>query len=243
MPPALRPVPKVLSTARAAARAAAADRALLRRLLQQSLPADLLARLDIEALIAAIVATATVDESVTAPGSDGEGAPPTPPSKASAVNIRVTQALPGVPASAVDNAALGDKLAEELNRRLASQGLSAEVTATATDASSGGSSSGTAAGHRHLLQASGSYGGGCILVYIIVVGGAPGQAPSAVTAAARSASLTATQDTSVLRVLLQVSHLQPAQALCVTCLGLDMRPAWPGFFFCWLEQQTAVKLF
>jgi hypothetical protein len=58
----------------------------------------------------------------------------------------------------------------ELNKALAKDGLSATVTATATDA--------PASGRRRLLQGSygddkgGAYGGGisCIVVYVIAVG-------------------------------------------------------------------------
>jgi hypothetical protein len=51
----------------------------------------------------------------------------------------------------INAAALGDGMATELNKNLASKGLTAQVTATATDQAAGSG--------RRLQQAGGSYGG------------------------------------------------------------------------------------
>ncbi len=219
---------QVLAIARAAAEAVATDRAVLRRLLQLCLPADLLASLDIEALLDAMIASTAVDGSVAAPGSGGSGSgngtgtsSPSPPGKAATISLRVTQELPQVPASAVDATALGRQMAQELNQGLAAQGLTAEVTATATDAS------GSSTAGRRLQQGGGAYGGGCTLVYIITIAVPPGQAPSSVTSVARSVSLATARDEGVLRSLLEVG------GPCRRCCGImgEVRllfrlPAW-----------------
>jgi hypothetical protein len=221
---------QVLGIASAAAEAVATDRAALRRLLQLCLPADLLASLDIEALLDAMIASTAVDGSVAAPGSGGNGtgtSSPSPPSKAATISLRVTQELPQVPASSVDATALGRQMAQELNRGLAAQGLTAEVTATATDAS-GSSTSG-----RRLQQSGGAYGGGCTLVYIITIAVPPGQAPSSVTSVARSVSLATARDEGVLQSLLEVGLVATAAApgrawaaVQVACLAITCL-AWP----------------
>jgi hypothetical protein len=183
----------VSQIASAAAKAAATDRAILRRLLQLCLPADLLNSLDIDALIDAMIASTVVETDVsggsgsggmTPPGSvaktpPGSGArtPPgsgarTPPGVAAkSVSVEVKQTIPGVSAADLDTSKLGAGMATELNKDLAKKGLTATVTATATDK--------PAAGRRRLQQASG-YGGeptsggygeeegpGCIVVYVV----------------------------------------------------------------------------
>jgi hypothetical protein len=172
--------PQVSQIAQAAAKAAATDRAILRRLLQLCLPADLLATLDIDALIDAMIASTVVEADIsggsgmTPPGSSAKTPPgsggKTPPGVAAkSVSVEVKQTIPGVSAADVDTSKLGAGMAAELNKDLAKKGLTATVTATATD---------SPAGRRRLQQAggygeeptTGSYGEegpGCIVVYVV----------------------------------------------------------------------------
>ncbi len=208
-------LPQVAEIAKAASQAVATDRSVLRRLLQDCLPADLLARLDIEALIDAMIASTVVTVDVTdsgsgktPPGKTPSGKTPpgktppgkTPPGKANEVSVQVTQTLPGVPASAVDEKALGDKMAEEMNKNLAKDGLTATVTATASDAPATG---------RRLQQSGGyggGYGGGCILIYVIIIPIPAGSTPSAVTTIAKTTATNTATNPTVLMALLTVSH-------------------------------------
>ncbi len=196
-------LPQVAEIAKAASQAVATDRSVLRRLLQDCLPADLLARLDIEALIDAMIASTVVAAGGIDPGSGSGKTPPgktppgkTPPGKANEVSVQVTQTLPGVPASAVDEKALGDAMAEEMNKNLAKDGLTATVTATASDA--------PATGRR--LQQSGGYGGGCILIYVLIIPIPAGSTPSAVTTIAKTTATNTATNPTVLMALLTVSH-------------------------------------
>ncbi len=97
-------------------------------------------------------------------------------------------------------------MAAALNADLASSGLTAKVTATASDAPA--SSSG-----RRLLA--GGYGGGpeavtftssggCVIVYNLVIPIPAGQSPSAVASLAQASATNTAQDSAVVVALLKV---------------------------------------
>ena len=94
----------------------------------------------------------------------------------------------------------------ELNKELGKKGLTATVTATATDA--------LASGRRLLQQGSygddgtgGAYGGGisCVVVYVIVIPIPAGQTASSVESVGAATALATAKNPSVLMILLTVS--------------------------------------
>jgi hypothetical protein len=105
----------------------------------------------------------------------------------------------------------------ELNKALSKDGLSATVTATATDA--------LASGLRLLQQGgygddtgSGAYGGGisCVVVYVIVIPIPAGRTASSVESVGAATALATAKNPSVLMILLTVSG-QLALRMC--CRG------------------------
>jgi hypothetical protein len=230
MVPAGRDAADVLGKAKAAAQATATNRDVLRRLLASAVD---IGSLDIEDLITAMIASTKVEGEVAAdagstrspspggkspsPGSKSPAAPsgkspsPSPggkspgPAAANTATVEITQNLPGVAAADVDTKALGDGMATEVNEDLAAKGLTASVTAIATD-------SGAAASGRRLLQASPTYGGddessstGCTIIYIIIIPIPKGQNGDTVAEVAQSTAEGTATDPDVLMVLLKAS--------------------------------------